>query len=97
MFQCPHGQLLTCLFKRYLSQLTALNLDYNHLTTLKPLLQPDVALALQHLTRLSLRDNALGTLLGLEALAALTELDVARNALASLDELRRFALFLSKN
>ncbi len=81
------------------------------MTTLKPLLHPDVAcgqapsagrgranrpgpacrLALRHLTQLTVRDNALTTLLGLEALAGLTDLDVSRNALASLDELRRCA------
>ena len=74
---------------KYMVCLEELNLNYNQVPTLRPLLKPEVSHALQRLRVLCICNNKLSSLLGVERLLALEELDVAHNAMESFDELRR--------
>jgi hypothetical protein len=74
---------------KYMACLEELNLNYNQVATLRPLIKPDVSHALQRLRVLCICNNNLSSLLGVECLVSLEELDVAHNAIESFDELRR--------
>lgn len=72
-----------------MTKLVELNLNYNKIVSLRVLVQLDVSPALANLTALSICNNMIQTLHGLECLPALMALDVAHNDIMSFDELRR--------
>eukprot|EP00047_Mylnosiga_fluctuans_P005695 m.242145 g.242145 ORF g.242145 m.242145 type:complete len:1249 (+) comp13975_c0_seq1:105-3851(+) len=78
---------------KYLRSLTSLNLADNRVKTLRPLLESDVLGALKRLTILNVSSNGLTSLIGIEGLLALEELDVSHNQIDTIDEMRRVCHF----
>lgn len=74
---------------REMTNLVEINLNYNKILSLRVLVQLDISPALTNLTTLSVCNNMIQTLHGLECLPSLIALDVAHNDIMSFDELRR--------
>ena len=73
---------------RHCTSLTELNLSYNRIDSVRPLVKLEVTPALSKLRILSLCNNRLQSLYGLECLNCLEELDLSHNDVSSFDELR---------
>ena len=73
---------------QYLHSIEILNFSFNQLRSLRPLLDPVVIPALARLTCLNIANNKLASLLGIECLSALTDLNAINNRIDCFDELR---------
>ena len=74
---------------KHCKNLKELNLSYNRIDSVRPLVKLEVTPALSQLRILSLCNNRLQSLYGLECLNSLQELDISHNDISSFDELRR--------
>ena len=74
---------------RHLHSLETLNLGYNRIASLRPFSTLAVAEALRRVTVLTLCNNRLISLHGIECLMGLEELDLTQNEISDFDELRR--------